>query len=151
MKVKLGMRIPLDRTPVNAIQVSLPKGPAMAPGERAPLLVQLTQPDGRVLVTEGAGQGKVMWKDLRVDASIVTASDKGTLILNADPRVSEGKMPHVTVTVPSHPGLQADLDIPLRYDFKYNATLCSFVSLSAKATIRSCKSASNLAAPRTSI
>jgi len=121
MKVKVGMKVPLNQTTVSAIQVSLPKGPAMAPGEHSPLLVQLTQPDGKVLVTEGVSQGKVMWKDLRVDADIVTASDNGMLILNADPRVSEDQIPHVTVTVPSHPGLRADLDIPLRYDFKYTA------------------------------
>ncbi len=62
-----------------------------------------------------------MWKDLKVTASVVTANQKGIVSLPRDPRVSDGKVAHVTITVPSHPNLHADLDIPLRYD--YNFTL----------------------------
>jgi hypothetical protein len=36
-----------------------------------------------------------------------------------DPRLSDGKVGHVVITVPSHPDLRAELDVPPRYDFKY--------------------------------
>ncbi len=121
MKVKMGWKIYLAQTPIASIQASLPKGPAIAPGEKSPLVVQLIAPDGKVLVTEGQGQGKVMWKELMVTPAVVTANQKGIVALPRDPRVSDGKVAHVTVTVPSHPGLQADLDIPLRYDFNYSS------------------------------
>jgi hypothetical protein len=81
----------------------------------------LTQPDGKVLRTEGKGGGKVMWKDLNVDASFVDVNDKGVLSLPDDPRVSEGRTGHVTITAPSHPGLRAELDIPIRYDAPFVA------------------------------
>ena len=58
----------------------------------------------------GQGRGKVMWKDLTLTASIVTANQKGIVSLLRDPRVSEGKEPHVTVTVSSHP-------VPLHLEF----------------------------------
>jgi hypothetical protein len=121
LKVKLGWKVDLDKTPISSIQASLPKGPAIAPGEKSPLVVAVTEPDGKVLMTEGRGQGKVMWKDLQVTATVVTANRKGVVSLPEDPRFSEGKMGHVTVTVPAHPGLQADLDVPLRYNYNYSA------------------------------
>ena len=60
-----------------------------------------------------------MWKDLEVSASVVTINQKGIASLPGDPRVSEGKVAHVTVTVPSHPGLRTDLDIPIRYNHNF--------------------------------
>ena len=39
--------------------------------------------------------------------------------LPGDPRKSEGKEPHVTVSVPSHPGIRAELDIPVRYNYPF--------------------------------
>jgi len=122
VQVKLGMKVYLDRTPITSIAVSLPKGPGIAPGEKSPLVVVLTEPDGKVLQTEGAGQGKVLWKDLKLTASVVTANQKGIVSLPRDPRASDGKVGHVTVTVPSHPDIRAELDIPLRYDEKYTAS-----------------------------
>lgn len=54
-------------------------------------------------------------------ASVVTVNKKGTISLAKDPRVSDGKTGHVTITVPSHPDLRADLDIPFRYDIAFKA------------------------------
>jgi hypothetical protein len=119
VKVKLGMRVYLAKTPVASIAVSVPKSPGIAPGEKSPLLVTVTEPNGKVLQTEGAGHGKVLWQDLTVTATVVTVNPKGIVSLRHDPRVTEGKLPHVTVTVPSHPGLRADLDIPIRYDYPF--------------------------------
>jgi hypothetical protein len=113
------MKVYLDRTPIASMQASLPKGPDIAPGQKSPLVVAFTGPDGKVLVTEGEGQGKVMWKDLNITASVVTANQKGIVSLSKDPRISDGKLAHVTITVPSHPDLRADLDIPVRYDLNY--------------------------------
>jgi hypothetical protein len=100
---------------------SLPQGPAIAPGEKSPLVVTVTQPDGKVLQTEGKGGGKVLWKDLQVRADVVAVNNKGVLSLNKDPRVTEGKVGHVVITAPSHPDVHAELDIPLRYDYAYKA------------------------------
>jgi hypothetical protein len=121
VKVKLGMRVYLEKTPLTSMQASLPKGPAIAPGEKLSLVAQFTQPDGKVLVTEGQGKGKVLWQDLTVTPTVVTADQKGHVALAHDPRVSDGKVAHVTITVPSHPDLRAELDIPITYDYSFVA------------------------------
>ena len=119
VKVKLRMRVYLAKTPIASIEASLPKGPGIAPGEKSPLVVVVTEPNGNILQTEGAGHGKVLWKDLQVTASVVIANQKGIVSLPHDPRKSEGKLAHVSITVPSHPDLRAELDIPLRYDYPF--------------------------------
>jgi hypothetical protein len=119
IKVKLGMRVYLAKTPVSSMQVKLPNGPAIAPGEKSPLVVQFTQPDGKILFTEGQGKGKVLWSDLTVTPTVVTANNKGVIALAHDPRVSDGKTAHVTITAPSHPDLHTDLDIPITYDYNF--------------------------------
>lgn len=119
LQVKLGMKVYLAQTPVSSMEVRLPKGPAIAPGQKAPLVVAVTEPDGKVLLTEGQGGGKVMWKDLQVTATIVSVNNKGVVSLRHDPRVSDGKVGHVIVTAPSHPDLRTELDIPFRYDIDY--------------------------------
>ncbi len=121
VQVRMGWKVSLDKTPVKSITASLLNGPAIAPGEKLPLLVLVTEPDGRILETEGAGHGKVMWKDLKVVATVATVNQKGVVSLPKDPRISDGKVPNVTITAPSHPDLHAELDIPVRYDEKYTA------------------------------
>jgi hypothetical protein len=121
IKVKMGMRVYLDKTLVASMQASLPKGPAIAPGQKLSLVVKFIQPDGKVLLTEGQGQGKVLWKDITVTPSVVTANQKGVVSLPHDPRKSDGKVAHVTITVPSHPDLRAELDIPITYDYNFVA------------------------------
>jgi hypothetical protein len=119
MRVKLGTRVDLTQVPVDSIAVSLPKGPGLAPGQKTPLVVTITEPDGKILRSEGQGGGKVQWKDLAVTPTVVDANRKGVLSLARDPRVSDGKSGHVVVTVPSHPNLRAELDIPFRYDVPF--------------------------------
>lgn len=120
IKVKLGMKVYLAKTPVASIAVTLPKGPGIAPGEKTPLVVVVTETDGKILQTEGAGKGKVLWKDLTVTASVATVNQKGVVSLPKDPRISDGKLAHVTITVPSHPDVHAaDLDIPVRYNYAF--------------------------------
>lgn len=119
LQVKLGMKVYLAQTPVSSIDVRLPKGPAIAPGQKPPLVVAMTEPNGKVLLTEGQSGGKVMWKELQVTSAIVSTNNKGVVSLSRDPRVSDGKVGHVTITAPSHPDLRAELDIPFRYDIAY--------------------------------
>jgi hypothetical protein len=117
IKVKLGMRISLAKTPVTSMEVSQYQHPGIGPGEKSSLVATFTQPDGKILVTEGKGNGKVLWKDLAVAATVVSVDKKGVLTLPRDPRVSDGKTGHVSITVPSHQGVTAELDIPLRYNY----------------------------------
>jgi len=121
IQVKLGMRVYLEKIPITSIQAKQGDGQGMAPGEKSPLIVTVTQPDGKVLTTEGKGHGKVLWKDLTVTPSVVSAGKKGVVVLSRDPRISDGKLPHVSIAVPSHPDLHADLDIPVEYDRQFTA------------------------------
>jgi len=119
MQVHLGMKVYLSKIPVKSIAANLPNGPGVAPGEKTPLVVVVQQPDGKVLQTEGAGHGKILWQDLTVTASVVSVNAKGIVSLPHDPRKSENQIGHVTITVPSHPDLRADLAIPVRYNYAF--------------------------------
>jgi hypothetical protein len=122
IEVKLGTRVSLSKTPVTSIEARLANDPGIAPGEKSPLIVTVTEPTGQILTTEGKGKGKVLWKELTVTPTLVTADKKGNLTLAHDPRVSDGKMAHVTITVPTHPGIVADLDIPVTYNYAFVST-----------------------------
>lgn len=126
VKVKLGTRVYLEKIPVTSIEAKLvdakqAQGPGIAPGEKLPLIATFTAPDGKVFMTEGEGHGKILWKDLKVTATVATVNGKGIVALPEDPRVSDGKLPHIIITAPSHPDLHAELDVPLRYDHSYTA------------------------------
>jgi hypothetical protein len=122
MKVHLGMKVYLAQIPAASIAVSLPNGPGMAPGEKSPLVVVVTETDGKTWQTEGAGKGKVMWKDLHVTATVATVNQKGILTLPKDPRISDGKLAHISITVPSHPDIHsAELDVPVRYNYAFTS------------------------------
>jgi hypothetical protein len=108
LQVRLGSKVHLGAVPVKSMDARLAKAPGIVPGQKSSLVVVITDADGKVLQTEGAGQGKVLWSDL-----------KGVVSLPRDPRISDGKMPHVTITVPSHPNIRAELDIPVRYDYNF--------------------------------
>lgn len=115
-------RLYLNKVPATSMAVSLPQGPGIAPGEKLPLVVTFTTADGKVFVTEGAGHGKILWHDLNVSATVAGVNKKGVLSLPSDPRLSEGKLPRVSVTAPSHPNLKAELDVPIRYDRSFAAS-----------------------------
>jgi len=121
IQVHMGMKVYLAKAAVTSIEISQPKGPGIAPGQKSSLMVTVTQPNGKTLLTEGAGHGKVMWRDLAVTTTVVTVNTKGVIALGNDPRKSDGKLPQVTITVPSHPEIHAELDIPLRYDYKFGS------------------------------
>jgi hypothetical protein len=119
MQRKLGMRVDLAKLPVASMQVSSANPQGIAPGGELALIVQVTQPDGKVLRTQGAGGGTVAWEDLSVKATVAVVDAKGVLRLAPDPRQSEGQTAHVVVTAPSHPDLRAELDVPVRYNTKF--------------------------------
>ena len=127
MQVKMGMKVELDKIPISTMQASLPKSPnGMAPGDKSPLVVMLTDPSGKVYVTQGQGGGIVQWQDLKITNTVVNVSSKGIVSLSDDPRDSDGETAHITVTVPSHPDLRAELDIPLRYDKQFVANFSGY-------------------------
>ena len=109
-------QVHLANLPIVKVQARLSGGPGIAPGEKSQLILEFTQSDGTMLVSEGKGGGQVSWKDIIVRASIVKVDANGVVSLPADPRISDGKTPHVTITVPSHPGVETNLDLPVRYD-----------------------------------
>jgi hypothetical protein len=74
--LETGWRVDLAQVPVASMEVSLPKGPAIAPGEESSV-VKLTQPDGKILLTEGQGGGKIEWRDLAVKVEIVSVNRAG--------------------------------------------------------------------------
>lgn len=126
VQVKLGMKVYLEKIPVTSIEASQPKGPGIGPGQKSPLVVAVTQPDGKVLQTEGAGHGKVMWQDLVVSPTVVAVNKKGVLTLAKDPRKSDGTHPQVSITIPSHPDIHTELEIPLRYDYAFVSNFSGF-------------------------
>jgi len=116
-------RVDLKKVPIVSIQATQANGSGIAPGDKSPLVVTVVQPDGKALTTEGKGHGTVRWKDLAVSSTVAAVNTKGVLTLPGDPRVSEGQLPHVSITVPSHPDVHAaELDVPLRYDRNYSVS-----------------------------
>jgi len=113
----------LDKTPIASVSAILPQGPAIAPGQKLPLVVIVTEPDGTVLRTDGSGGSPVSWHDLRIKATLVAVDENGIVSLRKDPRLSEGQTGEITITVPSHPGIEAHLDVPVRYNFAF---VCDF-------------------------
>ena len=77
VQVRLGMKTYLNKIPVTSMDAKLAKGTAIAPGEKLPLVVAFTDPTGKVWVTEGEGHGKILWKDITVTPTVVTANKKG--------------------------------------------------------------------------
>lgn len=63
-------------------------------------------------------------------ATVVSVNKKGVITLPQDPRVSDGKTGHVSITVPSHPGVSAELDIPLRYNYNFVSTFAGSSGMS---------------------
>ena len=113
----------LKKVAIVSMDVSLPTATGIAPGEKQALAVAMNAANGKVFSTKAnTGDGRISWNDLNVAATVVNAGKKGKVSLPADPRVSDGKLPHIAITAPSHPDLRADLDLPIRYDRKFNAS-----------------------------
>jgi hypothetical protein len=121
IQLALGLRMRLTDVPVSAVTVTQFKGPGIAPGKSSRLVAVATTTEGKELVTEGAGRGKVLWDSFDIETSVVQMNRKGRVTLPADPRISEGLTPHLRMTVKGHPDVTAELDIPVRYDAHFTA------------------------------
>jgi hypothetical protein len=121
LEVALGLRTRLDKVPVTALSASLVSDPGLSPGQSSSLIIVATTADGQKLVTAGAGHGKVLFDSFTIAGSVVQVSKKGKVSLTADPRVSEGVIPHIRITANGHPNVIAELDVPVRYDVPFAA------------------------------
>ena len=122
IQVWTGARMRLDGIPLQSIAASMPGNGAIAPGAKARLSVVATTSDGRTLATVGTGDGKVLLDSYVFEASGATVDEDGKVSLPADPRLTEGLVPHVRIHAAGQPTPVADLDIPIRYDIPYSAT-----------------------------
>lgn len=118
--IALGLRTRLDKLPVTALSAAMSVNPAVVPGEKGQLILVATTADGKTLTTVGAGKGKVLFDSFTFDATIVQVKN-GAVLMPADPRLSDRKMPHLRIGVIGHPEISADLDVPVRYDAAFKA------------------------------
>ena len=58
LQVRLGSKVHLEAVPVKSMEARLAKGPGIVPGQKSSLVAVITDADGHVLQTEGAGQGE---------------------------------------------------------------------------------------------
>lgn len=116
------MRMRLDGVPLQSITAAMPGNGGLSPGATARLSVVATTTDGRTLATAGTGDGKVLLDSYVFEASVVTVDTDGKVKLPADPRLTEGRTPHVRLHAAGQATPVADLDIPIRYDIAYSAT-----------------------------
>jgi hypothetical protein len=101
------------------MSASLSPNPVLAPGKSGRLIIAATTADGTRYVTVGPGHGKVLFDSFTFDANIVAVKKNGKVTLPADPRSSDGQMPHIKVSAIGHPDLVAELDVPVRYDIAF--------------------------------
>jgi hypothetical protein len=121
IEVGLGLRLRLDKVPVTEISATLSPDPGLGPGKSGRLIITATTSEAKQLVTVGAGHGNVLFDSFTIAATTVTVSKKGVVSLPADPRVSEGAMPHILIAVVGHPDVTTALNIPIRYDIAFVA------------------------------
>jgi hypothetical protein len=121
IEVALGLRTRLDKVAISALSATLSPQPGLSPGDSGQLVITTTTTDGKQLVTVGPGHGTVLFDSFSFVATVVTVSNKGIVSLPADPRISEGTVPHVRITAIAHPDVSAELDIPVRYDVAFVA------------------------------
>ena len=120
--VLTGARMRLDGVPLQSIAASMPGNGGLSPGATARLSVVATTTDGRTLATVGTGDGKVLADSYVFEASLVAVDADGVVRLPADPRLTEGRVPHVSIHAAGQAAPVADLDIPIRYDVPYSAS-----------------------------
>ncbi len=120
LMVMTGLRMRLDGVPLQAVAASMPGDGRLAPGAQATLSVIATTTDGRTLASAGTGDGKVLLDSYAFEASGGASVDAdGVVRLPADPRLTEGRVPHVRIPPAGQPGPVTELDIPIRYDVPF--------------------------------
>jgi len=119
--VALGMRTRLDKLPVTAVSATLSPQSSLNPGKSGRLVIVATGSDGKTWTTVGAGHGTVLFDSFELESTVVKVNSSGVVALPADPRVSSGKSARVHITVVGHPDIQADLDVPVKYNVAFVA------------------------------
>lgn len=121
VQVAMGTRTRLDRTPLKEVSLQLAEGASLYPGGSASLVARATTEDGQVLVTEGAGGGKVLWDSFRLVAPGATVTGGGEVALDEDPRGYAGRAVRVSLTTLSTPERRAEAVLPVRFDKAFRA------------------------------
>jgi len=117
--VALGTRTRLEKLPVTAVTATLSPQPSLSPGKSGRLIIVASAADGKTWTTVGAGHGTVLFDSFRLESTVVKVNSSGVVALPADPRVSSGKSARVHITVVGHPDVQADLDVPVKYNVAF--------------------------------
>ena len=119
IQLATGARNRLDKLPITGVTAMLASGPGLAPGQSANLVLTATGPDGKAWVTEGAGNGTVLWDSYTLEAQGVAVSPEGVVSLPADPRLSEDRTGLLRARVVGHPEVATELAVPVRYDVNF--------------------------------
>lgn len=118
----LGLKQDLEKEQVQSIAVRV-NASALCPGDEAKLIVDVLLKDGRTLVSDGAGGGKVTWDSFRVRGEGLKVKDDGAIALDDDPRNVLTSPPNLSVGLTHHKGIASRLDVPLRFDCQYEVDL----------------------------
>jgi len=121
LETALKWKTPLNKISISSIAVTLRDKNGLAPGHSGQLMITVTEPSGTVLCAGGPKNNQIMWDDVAITGTVVSVKQRGVISMPDDPRISDGKVGHVVVTVPSHPDVRAEMDIPIRYDDGFTA------------------------------
>lgn len=121
LKLALGLRVRLDDKPVTSITASLADPGGIGPGQSTRLIIVADTSEGKQLVTVGPGHGQVLFSSFQYTSEFATVGKRGVVSLPDDPRVTEGKLPRVHIVTNGHPGVSADVVVPVRYDVPFSA------------------------------
>ena len=121
IELALGLRTRLANLPVTSIAATLGDGGGLGPGKSARLVIVATLKDGKRLVTVGPGKGKVVFSSFGFTSILVQVNKKGVVSLPNDPRATEGSVGHIHISVVNHPEIEAEVDVPVRYDVAFDA------------------------------
>ncbi|QDG51411.1 hypothetical protein FIV42_11860 [Persicimonas caeni] len=117
----LGLKTDLQDKPVKKLELDLVGTEALCPGASAPLIVTAVLDDGKRLMTEGAGQGKVTWDNYKIQTVGGQMARGGNFVIDGDPRVTLAKPAKIIVRSVHHPKKTVEATVPARYD-------CGFVA-----------------------
>lgn len=117
----LGLKTDLKDKPVKKLEMDVVGAEALCPGGQAPIVVTAVLDDGKKLVSEGAGNGKVTWDNFKITAAGGAVDNRGVFAMSADPRATRKKGAKIVVQSVHHPNKQAEATVTPRYDCSYTA------------------------------
>ncbi len=117
----LGLKTDLEGKPVKKLEIDLVGTTSLCPGASAPLIVTAVLDDGKRLVTEGAGDGKVTWDNYKIQTVGGKMARGGHFVIERDPRVTLQQDAKVVVRSVHHPKKTVEAAVPARYDCSFTA------------------------------